>query len=68
MLLAFAFDSRYTELVTRATCGSTSLGLGLVRRSFCVPKIAPTCFAHDFDVYMACEGPYKLSFRSTVSR
>ena len=22
----------------------------MVRRSFCVPKIAPTCFADDFDV------------------
>ena len=36
-------------------CGSTSLGLGFVSFSrFCVTKIAPTCFANDFDVYMAC--------------
>ena len=38
-----------------ATCGSTSLGFGFIsRRRFCVPKIAPTCFADDFDVHMAC--------------
>ena len=42
------------DVITRATYGSTSLGLGLVRRSFCIPKISPTCFADDFDVYMAC--------------
>ena len=44
------------RIITQATYGSTSLSLGFVnsRRRFCVPKIAPTCFADDFDVYMAC--------------
>ena len=43
-------------MVARATTGSTSVGLGFVSFSrFCVTKIAPTCFADDFDVYMACD-------------
>ena len=39
-------------IFTRATVVAES---GFVSHHFCVPKIAPTCFADDFDVYMACD-------------